>query len=451
MQSGEHQVTGQSRLDADFRGLEVADLADQNNIGVLAEKSSERSGEVQANLLFHLHLVDSTQLKLDGIFRGHDVGVDGVQGGDGGVQGVGFPRTRRTGHQHHAVGFHDVAMEFLERRRFETELGHVQAEVFLVEQPQDDLFAVQRGHGGHAEVQFLLLAFGPVLDHDAAVLRQALFRDVQLGHDLYAAGYRVLQTHGRRHDGLELPVNSETHTQFRLVGLNVNVARAALDGIGQNQVDELDDGSFFGSFFERRRIELRLLCCQLQFLVLFGQVFHQVGEFLGVGGCASVETRDGIPDGRFRGHHRFHIETGHELDVIHCEDVGRIRHGNGQNRTDARQRNDLITRGGVLRDQLDDVGIYFVILQVDRGNAVLPREHTGDVVIADEAHSCQAASKFAPVGALELQSFLELVLGYQTFFNEYLAETDGHPQHSLEGLHPTPTLAKDDEERQPEF
>src|SRR6266566_3574384 len=239
MQSGEHQVTGQSRLYADFRSFEVADLADKNNIGVLAEEGAQRSGEVQAYLLFHLHLVDSTQLKLDGILRGHDVGVYGVQGGDGGIQGVGFPGTRRTGHQHHAVGFHDVAVESFQRRRFETELGHVQAEVFLVEQPHDDLFAVQCGHGGHTEVQFLLLAFRLVLDHD-----------------LYAAGYGVLQAHGRRHDGLELSVNSETHAQFRLVGLNVDVARAALYGVGQNQVDELDDGSFFGGFFERRRIEL---------------------------------------------------------------------------------------------------------------------------------------------------------------------------------------------------
>src|SRR5215472_11433392 len=431
MESGEHQVTGQSRLDADFRGFEVADLADQNNIGVLAEKRSERSGEVQANLLFHLHLVDSTQLKLDGIFRGHDVGVDGVQGSDGGIQGVGFPRTRRTGHQHHAVGFHDVALEFLERRRFETELGHVQAEVFLVEQSHDDLFAVQRGHGGHTKVQFLLLAFGPVLDHDAAVLRQALFRDIQLGHDLYSAGYRVLQAHGRRHDGLQLSVDSETHTQFRLVGLNVNVARAALDGIRQNQVDELDDRSFFGSFFERRRIELRLLRRQLQFLVLFGQVFHQVGEFLGVGGCASVEPCDGIPNRRFGRHHGFHVETGYELDVVHGENVRGIRHGNGENGTDAGERNDLITRGGVLGNQLDNVGIDFVILQVDRGYAVLAREHAGDVVIADEAHSGQAASQFAPIGALELESFLELVLCDETFFYQYFAKTDGHPQHSL--------------------
>src|SRR5438874_1599422 len=148
MQSGEHQVTGQSRLYADFRSFEVADLADKNNIGVLAEEGAQRSGEVQAYLLFHLHLVDSTQLKLDGILRGHDVGVYGVQGGDGGIQGVGFPGTRRTGHQHHAVGFHDVAVESFQRRRFETELGHVQAEVFLVDRKSTRL------NSSHVEISY---------------------------------------------------------------------------------------------------------------------------------------------------------------------------------------------------------------------------------------------------------------------------------------------------------
>src|SRR6059036_1982483 len=51
-------VTGQSRLYPDFRRLEVADLANENDIGVLAEEGAQRGGEVQADLLLHLHLVD---------------------------------------------------------------------------------------------------------------------------------------------------------------------------------------------------------------------------------------------------------------------------------------------------------------------------------------------------------------------------------------------------------
>ena len=65
-------------LDPDFRRFKVANLADQNNVGVLAQESPERGGKVQADLFFHLHLVDARQLELDRVFRGHDVGVNRI-------------------------------------------------------------------------------------------------------------------------------------------------------------------------------------------------------------------------------------------------------------------------------------------------------------------------------------------------------------------------------------
>src|SRR2546430_9976172 len=52
-------------------------------------------------------------------FRGHDVGVDGVQGGDRRIQSVRFPRTSGPGDQHHSVGLQDVPLEFLEGSRLE--------------------------------------------------------------------------------------------------------------------------------------------------------------------------------------------------------------------------------------------------------------------------------------------------------------------------------------------
>ena len=54
-----------------------------------------------------------------------------------------------------------------------------------------------------------------VLDHDAAVLRQALFADVQLGHDLDAAGDGVLQLQRRRHHRLQQPsMRNRTRISF---------------------------------------------------------------------------------------------------------------------------------------------------------------------------------------------------------------------------------------------
>ena len=91
------------------------------------------------------------------------------------------------------------------------------------------------------------------------------------------------------------------------------------------------------------------------------------------------------PIGRFRRDHRLHVEAGHELDVVHREDVGGIGHRDRQRRADARERDDLIADRGVLRDELDDRGIDFVELQIDGRNAVLPGEHRRDFVVADKA------------------------------------------------------------------
>ena len=62
-----------------LRSFKVADFTDENYVWILSQERAQGGGKVQADLLFHLHLVDSTQLEFDGVFRGHDVGVDGVQ------------------------------------------------------------------------------------------------------------------------------------------------------------------------------------------------------------------------------------------------------------------------------------------------------------------------------------------------------------------------------------
>ena len=112
---------------------------------------------------------------------------------------------------------------------------------------------IQRGNRGNAEVELLDLSVLAVLDHDAAVLRQPLFADVQLGHDLDAAGDGVAQLQRRGHHRLQNAVNAEAHAQSPFVRLDVNVAGAALDRVGQNQVHQLDDGRFLGRLFQRRR------------------------------------------------------------------------------------------------------------------------------------------------------------------------------------------------------
>src|SRR6185437_12757606 len=79
VQRGKHQVSSERGLDGDFRGFEIANLADEDYVGVLAQKGAERSRKVQPDRFLHLHLVNAMQLELDRIFGRHDVGIGFVE------------------------------------------------------------------------------------------------------------------------------------------------------------------------------------------------------------------------------------------------------------------------------------------------------------------------------------------------------------------------------------
>src|SRR5580765_501183 len=105
-------------------------------------------------------------------------------------------------------------------------------------------------------------------------LRPPLFADVQLRHDLETRSDGVPQFHRRRHDGLQHAVNTETHTEFFFVRLDVNIAGAAFHRIAQNDVHQLDDRSLVGSLLQLREPDLRLFC--LQFDVFVAELVHRL-------------------------------------------------------------------------------------------------------------------------------------------------------------------------------
>ena len=67
-------------------------------------------------------------------------------------------------------------LEAYELSLFEPELGHVELQVRLVEQAENDLLTMLRGQHGHAEVHLPALA---QLELDAAILGQSALGDVQ--------------------------------------------------------------------------------------------------------------------------------------------------------------------------------------------------------------------------------------------------------------------------------
>ena len=64
------KVAGERGLDRDLRGLEVANLADHDDVRILAQESAQGGGEVETDVLVHLHLVDAVQVELDRVLGG---------------------------------------------------------------------------------------------------------------------------------------------------------------------------------------------------------------------------------------------------------------------------------------------------------------------------------------------------------------------------------------------
>ena len=79
VERGEDQVAGEGGVDGDLGGLLVADLADHDDVRVLAQESAERAAKVSSIFALHLDLVDAVDLVLDRVLDGHDVALGAVE------------------------------------------------------------------------------------------------------------------------------------------------------------------------------------------------------------------------------------------------------------------------------------------------------------------------------------------------------------------------------------
>src|SRR5258708_24792533 len=108
---GENQVAGERGLDGDLRGFLVANFANHDLVGVVAQNVAQAAREGQSLFLINGNLRDAAKHVLDRIFDGDDfvfVGLDFVHGG---VQGGCLAGAGWSGNQHHAVGLANIAAE----------------------------------------------------------------------------------------------------------------------------------------------------------------------------------------------------------------------------------------------------------------------------------------------------------------------------------------------------
>ena len=237
MQGGQHQVAGEAGLDGDLGGFEVADFTDHDHVRILPQDGAQGLGEGELDLRIDLDLADAGQVVFDRVFDGDDVAALGVHALQCGVERGALAGAGGAGDEEDAVGF----LEQFGKGRHGA-LRHAQAveaalTAALVEQAQHDALAVGGGQRGYAHVH---LAAGQA-QGDAAILGQALFGDVEAGHDLDPRGHGGVQGPVRLGYVDQHAVAAKAHHGVLLVGLDVDVAGLLAHGLGQQGVDHADD------------------------------------------------------------------------------------------------------------------------------------------------------------------------------------------------------------------
>jgi hypothetical protein len=256
-------------------------------------------------------------------------------------------------------------------------------------------------------------------------LREAALGDVERAHDFEAAGDGVLELDRRLHLLHQHAVDAVADAELLLVGLDVDVARALLDRVEEDGVDEADDRRALGLLLQLHEVDVVTIDGEID--LFLGELREHVVVVRGAAGVVGALDRGDDPG--LRGHDRLDVEAREELDVVDGVEVRRIGHGHDERRAGARERDDLVLLADLARDELDEVGLHLVLVQVDRGDAVLGREEMGDFPVGNVAELCQGVAEVRAVLALLFLRLAELLEADELLADEELAEAVGgrHP------------------------
>ena len=233
----EHEVASERGLHGDVGCLGVTNLADHDDVRRLTQDRAEGGGEVEADILVDLHLVDTAHLVFDRVFDGDELLVGRVDLAEAGVESSGLAGAGRAGHEHDAVRQLDEALEGSLVVGEEAELRQAEREVRLVEHTHDDRFAMVRRHGRDTKVEVLAVD----VDLDTPILRDALLGDLHLRHDLDTRDDRALKTLGGRIHLSEGAVDSVANAELLLHRLEMNIGSLHLDAVDDKHRGELYD------------------------------------------------------------------------------------------------------------------------------------------------------------------------------------------------------------------
>ena len=162
-----------------FRRFAVTNFPDQDHVGIVPQDASQARGERQPDLRMDLDLADAGRVVFDGIFDRDDLESRILDRVERRIKRRRFAASGRPGDEHDPVRQTRSARGISAARPPACRRSQVELHPLLVEQPQNDPFAVEHGDDGNANVD---LAAGN-LELDASVLREPLFGDIETRHD----------------------------------------------------------------------------------------------------------------------------------------------------------------------------------------------------------------------------------------------------------------------------
>ena len=294
----------------------------------------------------------------------------------------------------------------------------------LLEEAQDDLLAVVRRQGRHAEVD---LAVADVRG-EAAVLGEPALGDVEPRDDLEPRHDGEVKRAGNLEQVEEEAVDPVPHARPILVGLHVDVRGAVGGGPAQHVVHDLDDGGIGG---------LRPELLDVHQVVDGGHRAHREPEILAQGlvdalrrDHAAVRLVDGLLDGPSGADLEVHLEPGGAVQIVERHHVQGIGGGDDELSPMALRGDDAVLARDLLGHELYDVEVDALELLVgDRLLAELGAQILQQDLLVEELHLDEDMAQAIAGAALAGEGLVELCLAQDAVVDEHLAE--GHPAPAL--------------------
>src|SRR5581483_2484042 len=363
-------MAGERGLHGNRRGLFVADLADHDLVGIVAEDCAQAACERQPLLLVDGNLSDAAELVLDRILDRDDLVLRRLNLGERGIERRRLAGAGGAGDEHHAVRLLDELAElqqhvFVEAEDVEPQILELGVHRLLVENTDDGVFAVRGGDDRDAEVD--RASRDPQLE--AAVLGDALLGDVELGHDLDTADdRRVMAFVDRLERFVEHAVDAVLDDDFVVARFDVNVRCAALDRVEDDRVDELDDRR---RFLLRDRVDRQRL---FAFFILADELHAEAFRGFVEDALGRFRLLQLVSNGSRRGDLHLERSAEKELELVETKDVGRIADDDVNVAVLAALGQELITDHQLQWNIVEQLMVDLEVLQVDEGEAVLLRD-----------------------------------------------------------------------------